>query len=223
MLEKIVRHGFDEFRQFVNPMIARRAGISGEPGTAVHVRAGQLFGDNGEFIEDFNGTQAFGHRNPHVTAKLQEFLASDLASWFPSRMSPFAGSLAMRLFERTGYDNAYFANSGSEAVESGLKLARAVTGKPRVLSIDYAYHGCTMGSVALMNDGPLRAPFAPHLPGVTQVKAGDVDGLALALRQGDVAGVIVEPIQIEGGVRSMPVTFVEALCELTANRIRANR
>jgi 4-aminobutyrate aminotransferase-like enzyme len=113
-LDAILQDGFDAFREFVNPMVARRAELSGEPAKASRVQGSRLLDDAGSLIEDFNGTQAFGHRNAHVTAKLQAFLASDSASWFPSRMSPYAGSLAKRLCERTGYTNVYFANSGCE-------------------------------------------------------------------------------------------------------------
>jgi acetylornithine/succinyldiaminopimelate/putrescine aminotransferase len=215
MIDTILRDGFADFREFVNPLIAMRAEIAGEPARTTRTRDGQLVDSAGGLIEDMNGTQAFGHRHPHVTRRVQEFLASDSPSWFPSRVNPYAGSLARRLCERTGYSNAFFASSGSEAVEAGLKLARAVTGKVRVLSLEGAYHGCTMGSVSLMADGPLREPFAPHLPGAGHLPLGDRSALEHALRGCDVAGVVVEPIQLEGGVRALSADYVAALCELT--------
>jgi acetylornithine/succinyldiaminopimelate/putrescine aminotransferase len=216
MIDKILKDGLDDFRDFVNPTIALRAELSSEPARSVRTRDGQLVDGSGNLVEDCNGTQAFGHRHPHVTRAVQEFLSSDSAAWFPSRVNPYAGSLARRLCERTGYTNAYFASSGSEAVESGLKLARAVTGRPRVLGLVGAYHGCTMGSVSLMTDGPLRQPFAPHLPGAGHLPIDDVAALESVLRAGDVAAIVVEPIQLEGGVRMMPPEYVAALCELTA-------
>lgn len=216
VIERILQSGLQEFRRFVNPSVAERAELAAEPVRAVHARDGQLVDAGGNAIEDFNGTQAFGHRNPHITRLVRDYLDSDSASWFPSRVNPFAGSLAARLAGRTGYDNAFFASSGSEAVEAGLKLARAVTGKPRVLGLEHAYHGCTMGSVSLMADGPLRRPFAPHLPGAGALAAGDVAALERALVAGDVAGVVVEPVQIEGGIRVLDTEYIAALCELTA-------
>jgi acetylornithine/succinyldiaminopimelate/putrescine aminotransferase len=215
MIDTILKDGFDAFREFVNPTLALRAELAGEPVRCARTRDGQLVDGSGNLVEDLNGTQAFGHRHPHVTRMVQEFLSSDSASWFPSRVNPYAGSLARRLCERTGYTNAYFASSGSEAVESGLKLARAVTGKPRVLGLVGAYHGCTMGSVSLMTDGPLRQPFAPHLPGAGHLPIGDVAALERTLAAGDVAGIVVEPIQLEGGVQMLPPAYVAALCELT--------
>jgi len=181
----------------------------------IRAEGGRLFDPDGRVFEDMHGTQMFGHRNPAITAALQAFLASDAPSWYPSRVNPFTGRLARRLCERSGYSNVYFGLSGSDAVEAGLKLARALTGRPRLLGVERAYHGCGMGSVALMHPGALRDPFGPHLPGVGWVPMGDVAALERELAAGDVAAVILEPVQGEGGVRPAPRPFVEALCALT--------
>jgi acetylornithine/succinyldiaminopimelate/putrescine aminotransferase len=227
-IETILRKGFDDYRELVNPLVALRAELSGEPAKVVHTDGGRLVDAEGRIIEDFHGTQAFGHRNPVVTQAVRELLDSDSPSWFPSRVNPYAGSLARRLCARAnaahahtgggeagGYSNVFFASSGSEAVEAALKLARAATGRPRVLSLEGAYHGCTMGSCALMARGPYRDPFEPHLPGVGNIPFGDADALREALAAGDVAGVVVEPIQLEGGVRPLLPAYVEALGDLT--------
>jgi acetylornithine/succinyldiaminopimelate/putrescine aminotransferase len=84
-----------------------------------------------------------------------------------------------------------------------------------VLSLDGAYHGCTMGSNALMKAGMFKDPFGPHVPGLEPIPFGDIDALTTALRGGDVAAVIVEPIQLEGGVRTLSPAFLEAACGLT--------
>jgi acetylornithine/succinyldiaminopimelate/putrescine aminotransferase len=222
-IEAILRRGFDDYRELVNPLVALRAELTGEPARVVRTDGGRLVDADGRLIEDFHGTQAFGHRNPVVTQAVRELLDSDSPSWFPSRVNPYAGSLARRLCERANgsggaaaaYSNAYFASSGSEAVEAALKLARAVTGRPRVLSLAGAYHGCTMGSCALMAPGPYRDPFEPHLPGVGNIPFGDAGALGEALATGDVAAIVVEPIQLEGGVRPLAPAYVEALCALT--------
>jgi len=224
-IDAILRKGFDDYRELVNPLVALRAELTGEPAKVTRSDGGRLVDSAGHLIEDFHGTQAFGHRHPAITQAVRELLYSDSPSWFPSRVNPYAGSLARRLCERANaatpdappaYSNAYFASSGSEAVEAALKLARAVTGRPRVLSLAGAYHGCTMGSCGLMNPGPYRDPFAPHVPGLGNLPFGDVDALAAALAAGDVAAVVAEPIQLEGGVRPLPHAYVQALCDLTA-------
>jgi acetylornithine/succinyldiaminopimelate/putrescine aminotransferase len=212
----ILRGGFDEFQQFINPLIAQRAKLAGEPIRFVRVENGVLFDADGKGYEDFHGTQLLGHRNAAVGAAVREFLDADIPNWFPSRVNPFAGRLARTLCERTGYSNAYFGLSGADSVEASLKLARAATRKPRILGLSGAYHGCSFGAVSLMHDGPLHDPFGPHLAGAERLPFGDVDALARALASEDVCAVVVEPIQGEGGVRALPAAYVEALCELTA-------
>jgi len=214
--DDILRRGFDEYREFVNPLIAQRAALAGEPVRLVRTEGGVLYDHEGHALEDFHGTQAFGHRNPYVADAIRRYLDSDAPSWYPARVNPFAGRLARRLCERTGhYDNAFFACTGSDAVESALKLARALTKRPRLIGLEGAYHGCTYGSVSLMTKGYLRDPFAPFVEGASHIPFGDASALAKALAPGDVAAVVVEPIQGEGGVRVLPEPFVEALCELT--------
>ncbi len=213
----ILRGGFDDYQAFVNPLVAQRARLAGEPVRIERVADGTLVDRTGHVFEDFHGTQAFGHRNPHVAAAVQAFLASDAASWFPSRVNPFAGRFARRLCERTGhYDNVFFGLSGSDAVEAALKLARAATKKPGIVGLSGAYHGCTFGSVSLMAEGYLREPFVPLLADARSIPFGDADALRRELARGDVGAVVVEPIQGEGGVRELPAPFVEALCEETA-------
>jgi acetylornithine/succinyldiaminopimelate/putrescine aminotransferase len=212
----VTRRDWAAYREYVNPMVALRAELLGEPVRIEEVKDGQLIEARGA-VEDFHGTQSFGHRHPAITAALIEFLSSSSPNWYPARVNPYAGALAKALCERAGaYDNVFFANSGSGAVEAALKLGRAATGRPRVLSVDGAYHGTTMGSCALMKPGMFRDPFGPHLPGCEALPFGDVDALARAIRVGDVAALIVEPIQLEGGVRAHPPGYLDAACELTA-------
>ena len=212
---EIFRDGFGEFQQFVNPLIAERARLAQEPIRFVRVTDGVLHDADGLAYEDFHGTQMLGHRNPAVADAIRAFLDSDAPNWFPSRVNPWAGRLARRLCERTGYGNAFFGMSGADAVEAALKLARAATGKPRILALEGGYHGCTYGAVSLMHAGPLRDPFGPHLAGVEKVPFDDVDRLAAAMAAGDVCAVVVEPMQGEGGVRALSPAMIAALCELT--------
>ena len=88
-------------------------------------------------------------------------------------------------------------NSGTEAVEAALKFARCATGRPRVLYCDHAFHGLTAGSLSVNGAKEFREGFGPLLPG-TQVPFGDLDALRRELAAGDVAALIIEPVQGKG-------------------------
>ena len=110
----------------------------------------------------------------------------------------------------------FLANSGTEANEGAFKIARRHGGaaRPRILALTDAFHGRTMGSLALTHKAAYREPFEPLPGGVEFVPAGD--GAALAAAMGpDVAALIVEPIQGEAGVRELPPGYLEAARELT--------
>ena len=214
--DDIARRGFDEFRRFINPMIAQRASVSEEPVRLVRAVDGALVDETGKVFEDFHGTQTFGHRPAPVADALRAYLDTDAPNWQPSRVNPYAGRLGRRLCERTGYDHCFFGMSGADANEAALKMARARSGKPGFLSVAGAYHGCSYGAMAMMEPGPFRDRFAPHLTGVQRLPFGDIDALRAALTQGDVAAITVEPMQVEGGVRVLPEEYVEVLCALTA-------
>ena len=214
-LDEARRTGWDDYRELINPIVAQRTELTGEPARVVATDQGKLVDVAGARFEDFHGTQSFGHRHPAIATAVRAFLETEAPNWYPARINPYAGLLARRLCERTGYSNVFFAGSGTEGVEATLKLARAATRRPRILSLERAYHGCTFGSCGLMSPGPFREPFGPHLPGLATLPFGDVDALARALGEGDVAAIVVEPLQLEGGVRSLPVEYIEALCALT--------
>jgi len=126
-------------------------------------------------------------------------------------------ALAERLLRLTGAEaadgRAYFANSGTEAIEAGVKLAR-LTGRPRILALVNSFHGRTMGSLSVTGKQALREPFEPLLPGVEFIDS-TVEALEAALG-GDVAALIVEPIKGEAGVLPLPEGYLAAARELTA-------
>jgi acetylornithine aminotransferase len=122
--------------------------------------------------------------------------------------------LADRLTRLTGGDRVFLCNSGAEAIEAGVKLAR-LTGKPRILALENAFHGRTMGSLSLTGKPALRTPFEPLLPGVEHLPSS-IEALEAALVPGDVAALVVEPIKGEAGVVELPEGYLRAARELTA-------
>ncbi|MCZ7361645.1 MAG: acetylornithine transaminase [Candidatus Methanoperedens sp.] len=106
--------------------------------------------------------------------------------------------LAEELVKLTGMDRVFFCNSGAEAVEGALKLARKATGKKEFIAAEHAFHGRTRGALSVTHKEKYRKPFEPLAPAVF-VPYNDADAISAALNK-DTAGVILEPIQGEGGV-----------------------
>ncbi|GAA1645361.1 acetylornithine transaminase [Brevibacterium sanguinis] len=110
----------------------------------------------------------------------------------------------------------FLSNSGAEANEAALKMARRAGGggRPIIIAVDGAFHGRTMGALALTAKAAYREPFAPGVPGVVHVPYGDVDALAAAVND-TTAAVFIEPIQGEVGVRRHPAGYLRAARDLT--------
>lgn len=126
---------------------------------------------------------------------------------------PGQGDLAKKLVEITGMHKAFFCNSGAEATDGALKLARVRTGKKKFVAFTHGFHGRTVGSLAVTHKPAIREPFEPLGMIKTFVEYGDVDGLKKAVDH-DTAGVIVEPIQGEAGVIIPPDSFIEGIREV---------
>jgi len=126
---------------------------------------------------------------------------------------PHQGALAQKLVEITGMHKAFFSNSGAEATDGALKLARVRTGKKKFVAFTHGFHGRTVGSLAVTHKPAIREPFEPLGLIRTFVEYGDVDAVRKAV-DSDTAGVIVEPIQGEAGVIIPPDSFFEGIREI---------
>jgi len=148
-----------------------------------------------------------------IRKALHDALDAQLAEWTQFDCPPLPGLLAEKLLALTpGLDRVFFCNSGTEAVESALKFARYATGKRRIIYCDHAFHGLTSGSLAVNGSAEFRRGFDPLIPD-TAIPLGDLDALAAELRRGDVAGLIIEPIQGKG-VHMPPDGFLTAAAKL---------
>ncbi|MCX4658869.1 aspartate aminotransferase family protein [Streptomyces uncialis] len=159
------------------------------------------------------GVMGLGRHHPVVRKALHDVLDASLADLTRFDCQPLPGLLAERLLAHSPHlDRVFFGNSGTEAVETALKFARYATGRPRVLYCAHAFHGLTTGSLSVNGEAGFRDGFAPLLPD-TAVPLGDLDALARELRRGDVAALIVEPIQGKG-VHESPPGYLRAAQEL---------
>ncbi|WP_292517409.1 aspartate aminotransferase family protein [Methanoculleus sp.] len=126
---------------------------------------------------------------------------------------PNQAELAERLVEISGLDKAFLSNSGAEANEGAIKLARVRTGRKKFVAFNHGFHGRTCGSLAVTHKPAIREPFEPLSPACTFVDYGDLDALAGAVDK-DTAGVFVEPIQGEAGVLIPPDSFLRGIREI---------
>jgi len=146
------------------------------------------------------GVFALGRNHPDVIAAVHDVLAAATANLPQLGVTLLSGILAEQLLARApGSVHAMVpANTGTEAVEAAIKLSRAATGRRRVLYADHAFHGLTLGSLSLNGNEEFRADFGPLLPGCDPVTFGDLAALELELARGDVAALVIEPIQGKG-------------------------
>ncbi|MFN2390240.1 MAG: acetylornithine transaminase [Actinomycetota bacterium] len=162
--------------------------------------------------------QSLGHGHPRVVRAITEQAQKLVHVSNLYRTGP-QEELAARLGRLTGGMLSFFANSGAEAIECALKLARkwsASTNGPgayRVVAADGGFHGRTFGALAATGQPAKQAPFRPMLEGFTHVPFGDADVLAAAVGPG-VAAVLLEPIQGEAGVIVPPAGYLAAAAEI---------
>ncbi|AMW14213.1 aminotransferase [Streptomyces qaidamensis] len=150
------------------------------------------------------GVMGLGRHHPVVRKALHDVVDAGLADLTRFDCQPLPGLLAEKLLAHSPHlDRVFFGNSGTEAVEGALKFARFVTGRPRILYCAHAFHGLTTGSLSVNGESGFRDGFAPLLPD-TAVPLGDLDALERELKKGDVAALIVEPIQGKGVLEGPP-------------------
>jgi acetylornithine/N-succinyldiaminopimelate aminotransferase len=177
-----------------------------------------LFATNGERYLDFTSgvaVNALGHAHPHLVAALQE-QATKL--WHMSNLfkSPDGEKLAARLCEQSFADFVFFCNSGAEAMEGVIKLVRHYQfskGHPeryRIITFEGAFHGRTLATLAATGATKYLEGFGPPMDGFDQVPHGDLEAVKKAIGP-HTAGILIEPVQGEGGVRSTPHAFARAL------------
>jgi acetylornithine/N-succinyldiaminopimelate aminotransferase len=180
-----------------------------------------LVATNGDRYLDFTSgvaVNALGHAHPVLVKALQE-QATKL--WHMSNLfkSPDGERLAARLCEQSFADYVFFANSGAEAMECAIKLTRkhhAAKGHPeryRIITFEGAFHGRTLATLAATGSAKYLDGFGPPMDGFDQVPLGDLDAVKRAIGP-HTAGILVEPVQGEGGVRTAPLSFYKALRQL---------
>jgi len=168
------------------------------------------------------GVNALGHAHPAVLKVIKD-QAGKLIHTSNLFYHPYQSELAKRLTRMSGMDRAFFCNSGTEAWEGALKLARAYArannsnghkAKWRLLALENSFHGRTFGALSTTGQAKYRDPFMPLVPGVDFLAFNDVEDLKRQF-DGSVCAVCVETIQGEGGINLVSQKFLQTARELT--------
>ncbi len=176
--------------------------------------------DGNRYIDFVSGiaVSSLGHNHPQLVAALRD-QAGRILHTSNTVWNEQAVRLAEKLTKSSFADRVYFSNSGAEAIETMLKLARKHffdrnEGRYEIVAFDKSFHGRTMGALSVTGQEKYRLGFEPLLPGVKIVPFGDLSALEQAMTE-RTAAVLIEPIQGEGGLRVPAPGFLKAVRELT--------
>ena len=177
----------------------------------------RVWDDEGRAYLDFGAGIAvvgLGHRHPGVTeathAQLDRLWHASNLYWTEPMLR-----LAELLSERMGGAQAFFCNSGAEANEAALKVARKATGRSRVVALDGGFHGRTYGALSATGQPGKWEGFGPLVPGFSFARPNDVESLEAAVAPGgELAAILLEPVLGEGGVLPLEEGFVRAAAEI---------
>jgi ornithine--oxo-acid transaminase len=193
---------FSLHEKYLNPQMVRVLKTIGFDRHYVRAEGPYLFDRAGtrylDLLAGF-GVFALGRNHPTVKRALVEILNADLPNLVQMDVSLLSGLLAERLLAQIpNQEKVFFCNSGTEAVEAAIKLARAATRRSKLVFCDHAFHGLTMGALTINGDASFRDGFGPLLPDAARVPWDDLEALEAALAGNDVAAFFVEPIQGKG-------------------------
>jgi len=221
VVEVPVRSSYAAYTRHVNPTVGRFLELSGRDTHFVSARGTTLFDEDGLGYQDWVagfGSSNLGHNPEILKETIRQHLALDAPNLFPDWLNPYSGELAVRLTQLLpGFSSCFFVNSGSEAVEAGIKTALLSTGRSRIVYADRGYHGTTLGALACMGASPYRVNLEAALPPFREVPFGDLSALEGALSEdGGAAAFLLEPVQVEAGVRIATRDYLEGarrLCD----------
>ncbi len=189
------------------------------PVSFVEGRGVWLHNDQGEeYLDALSGIGvcALGHAHPEITRTLSH-QAGRLVHTSNLYHNPGQEYLADRLADLSGMDRVFFANSGAEAVEAAIKIARLYghakgIDSPTILVAENSFHGRTMATLSATGNRKVQAGFEPLVRGFARIPFGDIEAVEAAARhRKDIVGILIEPIQGEGGIVLPPTGYLAAI------------
>lgn len=206
-------------QQLLERYRASHIGVFGLPGLVIARGEGSYIWDvdGNRYLDLLGGiaVNALGHGHPELVAAVSKQAGElvHVSNFFTTQAQIEAAEAVLRIARAPEGSGVFFCNSGSEAVETAIKLSRR-TGRTGIVAVGGAFHGRTTGAVSLTHKEAYRAPFEPLLPGVSHVAPGDIEALRAAVGP-ETAMVLLEPIQGEAGVVAPPAGYLAAAREIT--------
>lgn len=220
MEEKEKNQILEKYKNYYNPSLARLLKFSGYDTVEVKGRGVYVYDNTGrKFLDCAGGYGVFnlGYCHPRIIKKAQsqlKLLPLSSKVFLNKPLAELSELLASVTPGKLKY--SFFCNSGTEAVEGALKLARLATGKVEIISATGAFHGKTFGSLSASGRDLYKKPFEPLMPEFKQVPFGEIEPLKNSISV-KTAAVILEPIQGEGGIIVPPDGYLEKVQEICRN------
>jgi len=203
----------ETYARHVSPEFVKLLGVFGYGRVLVRAEDVWVWDEEGRRYLDLLagfGSVNIGHNHPRLRKRLHGFLDEKPLNLVHVGPSDPAAELARTLAALAGdpLEIVLFSNGGAEAVEAGMKVAKAATGRSALLSCREGFHGTSLGALSILGDERMRSPFLPLLPGCTLVPFGNRAALERELSTGKFAAFVVEPIPAEGGVLIPPAGYL---------------
>ncbi|MGB9682494.1 MAG: aspartate aminotransferase family protein [bacterium] len=200
------------YKEYSNSGFAKTLALLDFDKNFVKAQGVYLWDNNNDRYLDFLGGYGalnLGHNHPEVIEALERI--KDVPNILQASLNKFSAGLAYNLAQIApkGLKHTFFANSGAEAVEGALKLARISTGRKKFVYCNNSFHGKTFGALSVTGRSKYQEPFKPLLQDVEMIPYGDAESLENVLKNRDCACFIVEPIQGEGGVIVPPDGYLK--------------
>lgn len=215
--QELFEQTFDRYTKYVSPGIATVVKFMGFETVEWRSEGCYVYDPDGVAYLDClggPGVFTFGHRHPKIVAAVAEQLQEmPLASHVLLDPVLAEASEAIASIAPEGLQYSFFCNSGAEAIEGALKVARAHTRRPNFVCAVNGFHGKTMGALSASGREVYKAPFEPLVPGFTHVPFGDAGALRAAVDE-QTAAVLLEPIQCEAGIIIPPAGYLQAAREI---------
>lgn len=207
----------DYYKNHVNPALAKMLALLNFDKQYVKAAGCKVWDSEGvEYLDFLGGYGALnlGHNPPAVLEAIRkvETLPNLLQASMGTMLSVAAYNLS--LLSPGDLSHSFFCNSGAEAVEAALKLARIASGKEKIIYCQDSFHGKTLGALSVTGREKYQLPFKPLIPGFEKVPFADLASLEFKFKSQDVAAFILEPIQGEGGIIIPPKGYLKKVREL---------